>query len=191
MRPEQPLETFAWSSYGDSLKPPTQRPRWLRVGRLPGEKGIPKDSEAGRQMFALQVERRRAEEGAADYEPIRRSWYLGSEQFGQELLAAASERVGLNHYGQERQETDEQKAERWVKQELGLLGWSEEKLRACRKGDQRKVAIARRLRQETTMSLKWIAHRLDMGSWTYVSNLLQTAPPDAVSAQQRLLLCQS
>ena len=190
MRPEQPLETFPWSSYGDSLNPPTQRPRWLRVDRLPGEKGIPKDSEAGRQMFALQVERRRAEEGAADYEPIRRSGYLGSEQFRQELLAAASERVGLNNYGQERQETDEQKAERWVKQELGLLGWSEEKLRACRKGDQRKVAIARRLRQEATMSLKWIAHRLDMGSWTYVSNLLQTAPPDAVSAQQRLLLCQ-
>ncbi len=27
-------------------------------------------------------------------------------------------------------------------------------------------------RQEITMSLKWIAQRLQMGSWTYVSNLL-------------------
>jgi hypothetical protein len=35
-----------------------------------------------------------------------------------------------------------------------------------------KVLVARRLRQETTMSLKWIAQRLQMGSWTYVSNLL-------------------
>jgi len=28
------------------------------------------------------------------------------------------------------------------------------------------------LRQETTMSLKWIARRLYMGSWTHVPNLL-------------------
>jgi hypothetical protein len=45
-------------------------------------------------------------------------------------------------------------------------------------------------RQETTMSLKWIARRLDMGSWTYVSNLLNAAPQQAASAQQQLLLCQ-
>ena len=36
--------------------------------------------------------------------------------------------------------------------------------------------LARRLRQETTMSLKWIAERLHMGSWTYVSNLLNQIP---------------
>jgi hypothetical protein len=41
-----------------------------------------------------------------------------------------------------------------------------------RKGDKVKVLLARRLRRETAMSLKWIARRLHMGSWTYVSNLL-------------------
>ena len=40
------------------------------------------------------------------------------------------------------------------------------------KGDKGKVRLARRLRKETTMSLKWIARELNMGSWTYVSNLL-------------------
>jgi REP element-mobilizing transposase RayT len=45
-------------------------------------------------------------------------------------------------------------------------------------------------RQETTMSLKWIVRRLDMGSWTYVSNLRHAAPQQAASAQQQLLLCQ-
>ena len=35
------------------------------------------------------------------------------------------------------------------------------------------LALARRLRQETTMSLKWIAQRMHVGSWTYVSNLLR------------------
>jgi hypothetical protein len=28
------------------------------------------------------------------------------------------------------------------------------------------------LRQETTMTLKWIAHRLKLGTWTHVTNRL-------------------
>jgi hypothetical protein len=85
----------------------------------------------------------------------------------------------LSHYGAERHETDSQKAERLVQEELRILGWAEAELHCRREGDPRKVAIARRLRQETTMSLKWIAQRLDMGSWTCVSNLLHTALPQA------------
>ena len=41
------------------------------------------------------------------------------------------------------------------------------------------------------MSLKWIAQRLDMGSWTYVSNLLQGAPKEVingVTSQQLTLI---
>jgi hypothetical protein len=41
-----------------------------------------------------------------------------------------------------------------------------------RKGDEGKEKAARRLRQETPVSLKRIAQRLHMGSWTHVSNLL-------------------
>jgi hypothetical protein len=40
------------------------------------------------------------------------------------------------------------------------------------KADKIKIALARRLRKETTMSLKWIAARLQMGTWSYVFNLL-------------------
>jgi hypothetical protein len=44
---------------------------------------------------------------------------------------------------------------------------------ACAKtGDKHKVQMAGRLRRETTMTLKWIAERLAMGTWTNVSNLL-------------------
>jgi hypothetical protein len=39
---------------------------------------------------------------------------------------------------------------------------------------QAHLHMARRLRAETTMSLAWIAGRLHMGSWSNVSNLLQT-----------------
>jgi hypothetical protein len=34
------------------------------------------------------------------------------------------------------------------------------------------VALARRLRSETAVGLKWIAENLQMGTWTHVSNRL-------------------
>ncbi len=80
--------------------------------------------------------------------------------------------MGASHYGSERQESGEQKDHRLVRKELHRRGWKEEDLPGLPKGDKSKVALARRLRQETTTSLKWIARRLHMGSWTYVSNLL-------------------
>ena len=115
---------------------------------------------------------------------------LGSEAFRQELLAAVVERVGPNHYSAQRQETAVQKAERIVKEEIERLGWDEDQLRARRKGHRSKVMLARRLRQETTMSLKWIAARLQMGTWTYVSNLLNEPPETQPQAQEVLPLCQ-
>ncbi len=171
--PEALLECFRWSSYVEYLKAPENRPRWLRIDRLLGEKGIPWDSDAGRKEFAAQMERRRAEEADADYRALRREWCLGSEQFRKELLAAAAERVGLNHYGADRRESSQEKAERILAEGLKQLGWGESELGARPKGDRRKVALARQLRLETTMSLKWIARHLQMGSWTNVSNLLR------------------
>jgi hypothetical protein len=44
-------------------------------------------------------------------------------------------------------------------------------LAAIRKGDPRKLAIARRLRQEPTISYEGITEQLAMGSWSHVSNL--------------------
>ena len=35
-----------------------------------------------------------------------------------------------------------------------------------------KVQLARRLRRETTLNLKWIAQQLGVGSWKYLSNVL-------------------
>jgi hypothetical protein len=40
----------------------------------------------------------------------------------------------------------------------------EAELKTRRKGDKNKVQIAARLRRETTMTLKWIAQRLAMGT---------------------------
>src|ERR1035437_2896452 len=45
-------------------------------------------------------------------------------------------------------------------------------------------------RQETTLSFKWIAARLQMGTWTYVSSLLNEPPEAQPQAQEVLSLCQ-
>jgi REP element-mobilizing transposase RayT len=48
---DAPLKSFAWSSWLAYLLAPSKRPAWLRVDRLLGENGIPKDSPAGRQRL--------------------------------------------------------------------------------------------------------------------------------------------
>jgi hypothetical protein len=64
-----------------------------------------KDRAADRSQFAPLIEQRRAEERAANYEELRRDWFLGSEEFLRELLAAAVEQMGPNRYGVERHDT--------------------------------------------------------------------------------------
>src|SRR5213083_1506568 len=59
---EQSLRNYFWSSYGSYLKPPSQRPPWLRVDRLLGEMSIPRDTAAGRRQFEQRMEERRAQE---------------------------------------------------------------------------------------------------------------------------------
>ena len=43
-------------------------------------------------------------------------------------------------------------------------GWTETELVACRKGDPAKLAIAARLRKETTLSIKAIASLVHLGA---------------------------
>ena len=170
IKPRAALESYPWSSYRQYLV--RNRPPWLRVDRLMGETGIAKDSEVGRQEFARRMQVRQTEGTEDAYEEARRSWCVGSDAFRKELQAAAEGKLGPTHSGWERQEGGEQKAERIIREGLKELGWREKELDERRKGDKGKVRMARRLRQETTMTLAWIAKRLKMGSRTYVENLV-------------------
>ena len=183
LREKQPLESYVWSSYGQYLKSPAQRWAWLRADRLLGEWRIPKDSPAGRKRFALCMEQRRRQEGPkSDWKAIERGWCLGDKAFKEELLAQMhSSRA--DHYGPELREADSVHAEALVQAELLRRGWTEAELERRRKGDPEKVKIASRLRQETTLTLKWIAHRLKMGAWTHVSNCLVQSRKDNEKCQ--------
>jgi hypothetical protein len=118
---------------------------------------------------------------ADEFKAIRRGWCLGGETFRKELL----ESVGADA----RRETAEEKARRILPEELDALGWDGAALGQHPKGDARKVRIARRVRAETSVTLKWIAEHLHMGAWTPVANRLSSIPakPDN---QPDLNLCQ-
>ncbi len=50
-------------------------------------------------------------------------------------------------------------------------------------GAEAKVELARRLRRETTLSLRWIAQQLGVCSWKYLSNLLGQEAPHTAQAE--------
>ena len=186
LRLTEPLSAFVWSSYPQYLGAPTARPGWLRVDRLFGEWGIPKDSVAGRRMFAERMESQRGEELAGEFKPIERGWCLGGAEFRQELLEQVDTPSGPSHFGAAVQEGELARAERVVRAALKRLGWNEVELKTWRKGDRRKVALARELRGQTTMPAAWIAERLSMGSRGYLAWLLGSArkPKEKLVAQR-------
>ena len=171
--PEAPLQEFTWSSYPQYLRSARKRPAWLRVDRVLGELGIQKDDAKGRRRFAEAMEERRSKDQPAPWKALRRGWYFGGAATKEELLERMGREMGEHHVGEERQETDEQKAHRLVLEELRKRGWTEQDLEQRRKTDGAKVKIAARLRGQTVMTLDWIAERLRMGCRHTVANCLK------------------
>jgi hypothetical protein len=154
-----------WSSFGWYLAAPEHRPGWMHVDRLLGEHGIQEDSAVVRQEFERHMEARRLEEAdGEELKPLRRGWCLGSEQFRQEMLEWMDGKLGENHSGELHRETAEQKANRILSGELSRRGWTESDLSARRRSDPDKLAIAVRLRDETSLPVKWIGARVQIGT---------------------------
>jgi REP element-mobilizing transposase RayT len=173
LRKRERLQKYRWSSYPSYLRGRQKREAWLRCDRLVGEHGLLKDSRRSRLEFARRTEHRRVEPNDPSAQQIRRGWSFGAEDFVARLLDRIPGSVSEHHHARERSQTDEQRAEAIISARLKQLGWGKADLGTRRKSDPKKVALARVLRSQTTMSLKWIARRLEMGSWTYVSNLLR------------------
>jgi putative transposase len=167
------LQKHRWSSYASYLKSRQRREPWLRCDRLFAEHGLVKESRRSRLEFGRRMEQRRVQPNDPSAQRIRRGWSFGAEDFIARLLDRLPRSVTEHHRGRERNQTDEQRAEAMIAARLKKLGWANSELAARRKSDPHKVALAREVRSQTTMSLKWIAQRLEMGSWTHVSNLLR------------------
>jgi putative transposase len=161
---EDRLLAYPWSSWPLYLAAREHRPRWLRTDRLLGEHSIPQDTPAGRQELERRMERRRLEEVDPEaLEEFRRAWSIGGEAFRRECLQRMEGKVGDNHPGQTRLETAEAKAERIIAEELARRQWTQGDLVAQQRSHPVKLALAARLRRETTLSVKQIAERLHLG----------------------------
>lgn len=171
------LKSFPWSSYPSYLLPAAQRPSWLETRVLMGEKSIQTDDAAGRQRFELLMESRKFwEESKTNeaYDLIRGSWYFGTDDHKKDLLSKLEtlERTARSRGGGVLKEAHRLQASDLVDELLKAEGITDKDLKSMRKGDPLKIKLAVEIRNRTTMSLKWIAERLHMGTWTYVSNLL-------------------
>ena len=176
LAPEDRLLAFPWSSFGFYLAAREHRPAWLRVDRLLGEHGIPQDTPVSRQQFERHMERRRLEEADPEaLEAFRRDWCLGSEAFRKEQLERMENGLGENHAGELRFETAQAKADRIVAEDLRRLGWSAEDLVGRPSNDPDKLAIAVRLRRETTLSINAIASCVHLGTYNTANARLHRA----------------
>src|SRR6266446_3151208 len=98
---QERLLAYPWSSLVWYLAAPEHRPSWIRVDRLLGEHGIQQDSTAGRQEFEHRIEQRRLEEpDEREWKPLKRGWFLGSEEFRAKLLEQMEGKLGEHHSGQ-------------------------------------------------------------------------------------------
>jgi len=167
------LQKYRWSSYPGYLWERKGRASWLRVDRLLGEHGLRRDTYKSRLEFARRMEARRRERDETSLQAIRRGWFYGAEDFIARLLDHLSCTPGEHHRGEERRDFAEKEAAQMIARRLGQLGWDKRELNLRRKSDRDKVRLAVEVRAHTTVSLKWIARELDMGSWTNVSNLLR------------------
>jgi hypothetical protein len=95
---------------------------------------------------------------------------MGEETFRQELLAQINERMGTEHYREERAQTTQAMAQQIIAEELKRRRWKEVALKTRPKGDP--ATVAARLLAETTLTVGWIAERPEMGSRGYLNHLL-------------------
>ncbi len=159
------LLAYPWSSFGWYLAAPGHRPSWVRVDRLFGEHGIGGDTADGRREFEGRMEvRRKAKMEEEVAESIRDGWCFGSDGFRERMLEEMDGKLGPNHSGVLQHESASSKAGKILAAELLRLGWTEADLRARRKNDPAKLAIAARLRKETTLPIKEIAALAHLGT---------------------------
>jgi REP element-mobilizing transposase RayT len=196
------LLDYSWSSLagGFALRP-EHRPGWLAseaVFRILGFE----DTARGRQEMVERLDERGRAEGEASGCPqkgdeadrrlsdLKRGWYWGSQAFAERMLGltkalrkprrsrAYQRTPEILHHG-------ELAAREILENGLRREGLRAEDLLRLRANDPRKVAVARKIWMETTVSQDWIAERLAMRSAANVSLCLHRAPKTPARARRR------
>jgi putative transposase len=150
------LESYPWSSYPMYLS--RRCPAWLRRDKVMGSLGL---KPADRQGYAAYLQARILELGLkagrkqleAQWQRLRRGWYLGDEQFRKRLTGwlgkAVRGRKRQSHSGAARHAHDEAAAGRLMQSASKALGLTAGELRGLPRNAPEKVALAWWLRRRT------------------------------------------
>ncbi len=173
---------YCWSSVaGGYALAPRKRAQWLAASDGLMAFGL-QDTVAGRRAFVDRLNRRMVAEGMeragipetlAEVDRrcshLRRGWHWGSQAFGEKMLELGKKVIRRERHWSYRQSLESKahgmhEAERLLEEGLRLSGLNREALRELPASDSRKVAIALKLRQDTTVSMEWINDLLKMKS---------------------------
>jgi REP element-mobilizing transposase RayT len=173
---------YPWSSVaGGCALPPGRRPRWLAAEDMLRAFGCP-DTAQGRRKWVERLDRR-AVQGATEHcgvpapppgvdgrlSQLRRGWYWGSQEFAERMLEAGRATIKKSRSrgyrgSPESRAHGEQEALRLLAEGMKAAGLDAAQLGTLKGSDTRKVAIARVIRQRTTVRMGWIAEHLSMRS---------------------------
>jgi len=173
---------YQWSSLAAGYAVPmSRRPKWLAVEQALGRLGW-HDSTAGRRQHVNRLDRRAGEEGmeraglpvVAEETDRRcshlgRGWYWGSQAFADRLLKRGEltlrrVRHRSSKASQEQRAHGLREANRLLTRGMAAFGLEQRELTQLAGSETRKVALARLLWENTTVSMQWIAGHLCMKS---------------------------
>jgi putative transposase len=136
-----------------------------------GEVGL-EDTVAGRRRYAERMRERAVDELednlARENETLRRGWCLGGASFREKVLGLIEKAGEKLSKAKEvdasiKRSHGEEEACRLLQRGLEHLGLEETELRAMKRNDERKLALARLIRTRTSVSTQWIARELSLG----------------------------
>jgi len=187
----QSVLDYAWSSLsGGYALPPKRRPKWLAAGSGLAAFGLP-DTADGRRKFVERLDWRVVAEGMkragmpaldagvdARCSHLRRGWYWGRQEFGERMLKRGGKLLKTKRHRSYRASKElrahgEQEALEILKGGLAACGLAEKELKTLPGSDVRKVAIAARIWENTTVSMSWISENLAMKSAANVSQQIR------------------
>jgi len=160
-----------------------ERERVLGALRLKPEEG--RGYEAYLEGRALELGfragRRELEE---QWKALRRGWFLGGERFGSRLRGQMDKllqgRRRESHSGAAKLAHGEQAGAQRLRQGLAALGMRWEELARPPKITPEKAALTCWVRERTTVSLRWLGARLQMGHYSNASGATRKMSPAAL-----------
>lgn len=150
-RPE--LKRYVWSSFPGLCKG-SGMPEWLDGKAVLRWHHWNPDKARERRLYETHLQKRATEclEAIADewqeeeWKPLRRGWYVGSEEFREKLQELASGVVKKHkrksHQGEVMRKYDEGEAQKLLDRGLKCLGLEREVVVGMKKSDERKQALA-------------------------------------------------